>query len=88
MVHCICTCDTQLWHMILYLWLYYRPVDRELSINFLVNPSHRQVGHHEIDYYISLHNTHMRFSTTNKAAYQQYKTSLLVPLGRKKLTTK
>jgi len=24
MVHCICTCDTQLWHMILYFWLYYQ----------------------------------------------------------------
>jgi len=23
MVHCICTCDIQLWHVILYLWLYY-----------------------------------------------------------------
>jgi len=30
---------------ILYLWLYYRPVDRELSRNFLVDPSRRQVGH-------------------------------------------
>ena len=45
MVHCICTCDTQLWHIILYLWLYYRPVDQELSRNFLDDPSRTQVGH-------------------------------------------
>jgi len=30
---------------ILYLWLYYRLVDRELSTNFLVDPSRRQVDH-------------------------------------------
>jgi len=30
---------------IFYLWLYHRPVDRELSRNFLVDPSRRQVGH-------------------------------------------
>jgi len=30
---------------ILYLWLYYQLVDRELSRNFLVDPSRRQVGH-------------------------------------------
>jgi len=30
---------------IFYLWLYYRPVDRELSRNFLVDPNRRQVGH-------------------------------------------
>jgi len=29
---------------LLYLWLYYRPVDRELLRNFLVDPSRRQVG--------------------------------------------
>ena len=38
-VHVICNLG------ILYLWLYYRPVDRELSRNFLVDPSRRQVGH-------------------------------------------
>jgi len=27
------------------LWLYYRPVDRELARNFLVDPTQRQVGH-------------------------------------------
>ena len=43
MVHCICTCDTQLWH--LYLWLYYRPVERKLPRNLLVDPSRRHVGH-------------------------------------------
>ena len=32
-------------HDILYLWLYNRLVDRELSKNFLVDPSQRQVGH-------------------------------------------
>ena len=43
MVHyCICTCDTQLRH--LYLWLYYRPVDRELARKFLVDLSRKQVG--------------------------------------------
>jgi len=30
---------------ILYLWLYYWAVDRELSRNFLVDPSRRQGGH-------------------------------------------
>jgi len=30
---------------ILRLWLYYRPADRELSRNFQVDPSRRQVGH-------------------------------------------
>ena len=30
----------------------------------------------------------MTFSTTNKAAYQQYKSSSLLPLGRKKSTMK
>jgi len=29
---------------ILYLWLYYRPVDRKLFRNLLVDPSRRQVG--------------------------------------------
>jgi len=33
-------------HDILYLWFYYRPVDRELSRNCPVDPSRRQVGHH------------------------------------------
>jgi len=32
-------------YVILYLWLYYRLVDRELSRNFLVDPSRRLVGH-------------------------------------------
>ena len=45
MVHCIGTCDTQLWHMILYLWFSYQPVDHELSRNLLVDHSRRQVGH-------------------------------------------
>ena len=27
------------------MWLCYRPVDREISRNFLVDPSQRQVGH-------------------------------------------
>jgi len=31
---------------------------------------------------------HMAFSTTNKAACQQYKSSLLLPLGRKKINDK
>ena len=31
MVHCICTCDAQLRHFV--LETYYRPVDRELSVN-------------------------------------------------------
>ena len=30
---------------ILYLWLYYRPVDRKLARYFLVEPSRREVGH-------------------------------------------
>jgi len=30
---------------ILYLLLYYRPIDRELSRNFLVDRRQRQVGH-------------------------------------------
>jgi len=30
----------------------------------------------------------MPFSTTNKAAYQQYKSSSLLPLAQKKLTIK
>jgi len=30
---------------ILYLWFYYRPVDRELSRNFLFDRSRPQVGH-------------------------------------------
>jgi len=30
----------------------------------------------------------MPFNMTNKAAYQHYKSSLLLPLGRKKLTIK
>ena len=37
---CICICS-QLWH----LWLYYRLVNRELSRNFLVDPSRRHVGY-------------------------------------------
>jgi len=41
MVHCICTCDIQLRHFVL---VSYRPVDRELAKNFLVDPRRRQVG--------------------------------------------
>jgi len=40
---------------------------------------------------VGLHNAHindnMPLNTTNKAAYQQYKSSLLLPLCRKKCTT-
>jgi len=75
---------------ILYLWLYYQLVDRELSRNFLVDPSQRQVGHpwNRLGY-ISLHNTHMSHSAQqNKAAYQQYKSSLLLLPRRKKFTMK
>jgi len=37
---------------ILYLWLYYRPAVRELSRNFLADPSRRQVelAIHELEY--------------------------------------
>ena len=30
---------------VFYLWLYYRPVDRKLTRNFVVDPSRRQFGH-------------------------------------------
>ena len=72
-------CDTQRWHVILYMWLDYRPVDRELSGNFLVDPSRRQVGHPWNRLYLPTKHTQMPFSTTNKAAYQQYKSSSLLP---------
>jgi len=39
---------------IFYLCLYYRPVDRELSRNFLVDPSRRQVGHPCFRLYLSV----------------------------------
>ena len=77
MVRCNCTLG------ILHLWLQYRPVDRKLSINFLVDPSRRQVGHpwNRILAYI----TH---TTTNKATHQHYKSSLLLPLRWKKIYNK
>jgi len=74
------------------LWLYYRSVNLELSRKFLVDPSRGQVGHpwNNRPAYISLHNTRiiMPLSTINKAAYQHYKSRLLLPLPRKKLYDK
>jgi len=73
---------------ILYLWLYYRQVDHKLSRNFLVNPSWRQVGHpcnrrlaHTAHTFATQHKIH-------KAAYQQYKSSLLFPVHQKNIYDK
>ena len=74
---------------ILYLWLYYQLVNRELSRNFLFNPSRRQAGHPWNIDYISLHNTHMRhsLSTTKQSSiqFQQYRAAYHFLLARKYL---
>jgi len=74
MVHCICTKQMILSFGISHLWFYYRPVLRELSRNFLVDPSWRQVSHLWIHHQPTQH-THMPLSTINKAAYKHYKSS-------------
>jgi len=35
MVHCICTCDTQLWHFVFVTIFNYQLVDGELSSSFV-----------------------------------------------------
>jgi len=54
-----------------YLWRYYRPVDRELSRYFPVDPSRgqRSWAHMKQINWAAQH-THMPLSTTNKSAYQ------------------
>jgi len=90
MVHCICTYDTQLWYFSFVTLL---PAGRLRVIKKFSSWSQSKTSSKlvtdEIDYlFISLHNTHMPLSTTNKAAYQHYKSSLLLPFRRKKFSLK
>jgi len=85
-LHCICTCDRLLNFDILYLLLYYRPFGRNLSRIFLVDPSRRQVGHPWNRLLAFTAHTHA--TQHNKAAYQHYMNTLLLPLHQKKFTIK
>jgi len=79
MVHCIYTCDTQLWHFV-FVTIYQLASYKEI---FYSIPVEDKIATPDVEY-ISIHNIHLRHSAQqNKAAYQQYKSSLLLPPCRK-----